>query len=116
MDLTKPFVLLDDARGSGAAPAHLYCDPRETFVARQADDVTRVLDKAIAAQAKTGGHLAGTIAYEAGLALEPKLAGLANARSGADGPLIWLGLFDTCLLYTSPSPRDRTRSRMPSSA
>ena len=25
-------------------------------------------------------------------------------------------LTDTCLLYTSPSPRDRTRSRMPSSA
>ena len=24
--------------------------------------------------------------------------------------------FNTCLLYTSPSPRDRTRSRMPSSA
>ena len=24
--------------------------------------------------------------------------------------------FFTCLLYTSPSPRDRTRSRMPSSA
>ena len=27
-----------------------------------------------------------------------------------------LDRFDTCLLYTSPSPRDRTRSRMPSSA
>ena len=25
-------------------------------------------------------------------------------------------LVDICLLYTSPSPRDRTRSRMPSSA
>ena len=25
-------------------------------------------------------------------------------------------LYITCLLYTSPSPRDRTRSRMPSSA
>jgi len=25
-------------------------------------------------------------------------------------------LFEICLLYTSPSPRDRTRSRMPSSA
>ena len=25
-------------------------------------------------------------------------------------------LLDACLLYTSPSPRDRTRSRMPSSA
>ena len=24
--------------------------------------------------------------------------------------------FNVCLLYTSPSPRDRTRSRMPSSA
>ena len=31
------------------------------------------------------------------------------------GPL-FLGLRDSCLLYTSPSPRDRTRSRMPSSA
>ena len=27
-----------------------------------------------------------------------------------------LGMPYTCLLYTSPSPRDRTRSRMPSSA
>ena len=27
-----------------------------------------------------------------------------------------LALVDPCLLYTSPSPRDRTRSRMPSSA
>ena len=26
------------------------------------------------------------------------------------------GRYMTCLLYTSPSPRDRTRSRMPSSA
>ena len=25
-------------------------------------------------------------------------------------------VFTSCLLYTSPSPRDRTRSRMPSSA
>ena len=29
-------------------------------------------------------------------------------------PILMLG--GTCLLYTSPSPRDRTRSRMPSSA
>ena len=27
-----------------------------------------------------------------------------------------LGMVKVCLLYTSPSPRDRTRSRMPSSA
>ena len=40
-----------------------------------------------------------------------------------DHPLVMAGqgtaakeLFEDCLLYTSPSPRDRTRSRMPSSA
>ena len=27
-----------------------------------------------------------------------------------------IGQYKDCLLYTSPSPRDRTRSRMPSSA
>ena len=32
--------------------------------------------------------------------------------TGASGVMVG----DTCLLYTSPSPRDRTRSRMPSSA
>ena len=30
--------------------------------------------------------------------------------------LIWDDMIDTCLLYTSPSPRDLYRSRMPSSA
>ena len=32
------------------------------------------------------------------------------------GERIPIGVFWRCLLYTSPSPRDRTRSRMPSSA
>ena len=33
-----------------------------------------------------------------------------------DAVLGAIGEVDICLLYTSPSPRDRTRSRMPSSA
>src|SRR5665811_2470530 len=33
-----------------------------------------------------------------------------------EAPALELGDVGTCLLYTSPSPRDRTRSRMPSSA
>src|SRR5665811_2637834 len=37
-----------------------------------------------------------------------------GGRPYYEGPLP-SGLYD-CLLYTSPSPRDRTRSRMPSSA
>ena len=31
-------------------------------------------------------------------------------------PASYFDTLQTCLLYTSPSPRDRTRSRMPSSA
>ena len=42
---------------------------------------------------------------------------LGLAVGGVDGVDAFLGLKgDDCLLYTSPSPRDRTRSRMPSSA
>jgi len=35
---------------------------------------------------------------------------------GGANYLGFLGQYYICLLYTSPSPRDRTRSRMPSSA
>ena len=35
---------------------------------------------------------------------------------GIDNLLQSFGIDGLCLLYTSPSPRDRTRSRMPSSA
>ena len=42
---------------------------------------------------------------------------LAKSASAATAALGLAGYaLETCLLYTSPSPRDRTRSRMPSSA
>lgn len=89
-----PFVLLDDARaGENAADALLYEAPRALFVAHRPEQVEAVLAQAEAARQSQGGSLAGYIAYEAGLALEPKLAGRAAARSGAVGPLVWLGLF-----------------------
>ena len=45
----------------------------------------------------------------------------ADSGLGGIGELIWLillglGIISICLLYTSPSPRDATLSRMPSSA
>ena len=94
MDGKSPFMLLDDARAEGASDAHCFTDPAQVFVARRPQDVTRVLAQADAARRKTGKHLAGYIAYEAGLALEERLAPLAASRSGAAGPLVWLGLFD----------------------
>ena len=41
---------------------------------------------------------------------------LLTRRSGDDDRPRILGAFNDCLLYTSPSPRDRQKSRMPSSA
>ena len=46
--------------------------------------------------------LTGTLTADQSSALEAKLAAFEQSKG--------------CLLYTSPSPRDRTRSRMPSSA
>ena len=57
-----------------------------------------------------------------------RLRGIAQERADdkvflrADGAIPYarvmqvMGAMNACLLYTSPSPRDRTRSRMPSSA
>ena len=43
---------------------------------------------------------------------------VTSAKSDQEGKALLqeLGMPFSCLLYTSPSPRDRTRSRMPSSA
>ena len=93
MDGKSPFVLLDDARSEGASDAQLFTQPAEIFVARRPEEVAPVLDAADAARQASGQHLAGYIAYEAGLALEDRLCPLSHRRAGAAGPLVWLGLF-----------------------
>ena len=94
MNKRAPLVLLDDARADGAADALAYRAPVEVFVALAPGDVAATLEAADAARRKRGLPLAGYIAYEAGLALEPRLAARAPTRTGATGPLIWLGLFE----------------------
>ena len=106
-----PFVLLDDARSSGAVDAHVYERPRRIFIARRAAEVADVLAAADAARQSEGGSLAGYIAYEAGLALEPRLHHLAEARSGAAGPLVWLGLFDEAQTVAAEAMPDWLASR-----
>ena len=41
---------------------------------------------------------------------------VASAMRQIPGPVLAVGHSYGCLLYTSPSPRDRQKSRMPSSA
>ena len=90
--MPAPFILLDDARSDGASPARLYQQPLELVIARRASEVAAALER-IAELSAAGHHLAGWIAYEAGLALEPRLAPLADARCGSAGPLIWFAAF-----------------------
>ena len=92
--MPAPFILLDDARPDGASPARLYENPLEVVVARRVDEVLPALER-LAALRSEGAQLAGYLAYEAGLTLEPKLAELATRRSGAAGPLVWFGAFDS---------------------
>jgi para-aminobenzoate synthetase/4-amino-4-deoxychorismate lyase len=90
--MTAPFILLDDARPDDASPARLYRDPVELVVARRVEDVAPALARIEVLRA-AGHHLAGYMAYEAGLALEERLAPLAAQRTGANGPLLWFGAF-----------------------
>ena len=94
---SSPFVLLDDAQALGdgrlgAGQARLYRDPQEIVIARRPEEVAPALAR-IEALAASGLWCAGYLAYEAGLALEPRLAPLAAARVGGDGPLVWFGAF-----------------------
>jgi len=93
--LDTPFVLLDDARSGDARPARLFRAPNEVIVARRGEDLAPALDR-IETLRQSGLHLAGALAYEAGLALEPRLAHRAPPRTGAAGPLLWFGAFERC--------------------
>ena len=90
--MAEPLILLDDARAEGASDARVYRAPAEIVVARRVEEVAPALER-IAELASAGFDMAGYLAYEAGLALEPRLAPLAAARTGAAGPLVWFGAF-----------------------
>ena len=89
-DPLQPFVLLDDARLTGAKPAKLFSAPVDTIIAHEPDDIPASLDRIRDATAK-GLWAAGFAAFEAGYALEAKLRPCFR-QPGT--PLLWFGLFE----------------------
>jgi para-aminobenzoate synthetase/4-amino-4-deoxychorismate lyase len=79
----KPFVLLDFPGG-----ARLYCNAGEVVEARRPDEVKPALERL------RGRHAAGFLGYEAGHALERKLAPIAAEAPDGEPPLLWFGLFE----------------------
>ena len=106
------FVLLDD---QGTGKQLVFQDPSDIITADQRKDLPKAFAQIEAAQ-KSGKWLAGWMSYELGHALEPRLS--KTLATHGKTPLIRLGVFGapgdhppadwlyTCLLYTSPSPRD----------
>jgi para-aminobenzoate synthetase/4-amino-4-deoxychorismate lyase len=78
-----PFVLLEFA-----GRARLYRNPAQVVQAGRPEEVRPALERL------RNRHCAGFIAYEAGHALEPKLARLATPTEPDRPPLAWFGLFD----------------------
>ncbi len=79
----EPFVLLEFE-----GKARLYRNPAGIVVARRPGEVRPALERL------RGRHSAGFLGYEAGHALEPKLAPLARGSGPGEPPLLWFGLFD----------------------
>jgi para-aminobenzoate synthetase/4-amino-4-deoxychorismate lyase len=68
--------------------ARLYRGAAQVVEARRPDQVAPALERL------RGRHAAGFVAFEAGHALEAKLAPLARPSGPEQPPLLWFGLFD----------------------
>ncbi|HEY0325445.1 MAG TPA: aminodeoxychorismate synthase component I, partial [Allosphingosinicella sp.] len=88
LPLDRPFVLVDNARGGSATLLH---EPVGFVTAREAGEVQGALDQL---RDLGGRQAAGFLSYEAGHALDPKLAPLARPVEADGVPLLWFGLFD----------------------
>lgn len=83
-DPARPFVLLDDVP---AGRARLFSGLLETVTAEHDDSVAAAL-----ARLAEPGPWAGFVGFEAGYALEPRLATLGRAAPAGE-PLLWMGRF-----------------------
>ena len=83
-------------------------DPESTARAAGGGDIKPLVIQLVGREAHWMGEGA-KMAQEAG-------AEIVDINMGCPARKVTSGLSGSCLLYTSPSPRDRQKSRMPSSA
>ena len=116
----EDIILSHDRRGIGVLRPHLapnFCTEAAEYILKHHRQVFITTGFYIpqSQAAETDGPL-GALALGDALmnigAIDSQIVYLA----GAPLPGILTDYLKSCLLYTSPSPRDRTRSRMPSSA
>ena len=88
-------------------------EERRRFPTAGGDLNALILDVSLACKAIARIVAFGSLGDSLGAVAGPQGGGL-NVQGEVQKPLDVLS--NDCLLYTSPSPRDRTRSRMPSSA
>ena len=127
-DARKPLVIVD-TRWRGAAPAEVEREiiNRQEDVLKGLEGLERMESRASSGRAQIIMEFDPSANRERILLLinnrlsqatnlpeeadEPRL----RTRDTDDNPVAWF-VVKTCLLYTSPSPRDLSTSRMPSSA
>ncbi|MAF29420.1 MAG: aminodeoxychorismate synthase, component I [Croceicoccus sp.] len=84
--MLSPFALIEDLE---TGTARLFEDPQDVFAPRDHADVPAAL-KRLESLRREGRRLAGWLGYEAGFALDPRLAPLCRP-SGE--PLMWMAAF-----------------------
>ena len=80
------------------------------------DDIVFSCAGSVLADVQSGADVTMVSVFVSGEQADLRRAEDERAARALGCKYLSLDLFEACLLYTSPSPRDRTRSRMPSSA
>ena len=119
--MTQPKLLVLHAPGTNRDGEAAWAASEAGFDAEiihvaQAVDGTRPLSAAQAVVLPGGFSYGDALGAGVRLALDLRLDLLDALRGFVESGGLLLGICNGCLLYTSPSPRDLSTSRMPSSA
>jgi para-aminobenzoate synthetase component 1 len=88
LPLEPPYCLIEDRE---AGETLLFAEPRAIVAAHRVEEVAGAF-AALQQAVSEGFFVAGSVAYECGYALEPRLAPLLRPR--AEKPLLLFGVFD----------------------